>query len=270
MSTEGTNTLTYLFNGSTIQTAPIAVTAAKQANPGGMSLSANATSNAHSLGHFTITTTCFTRITRPICPRHSGPAPTTRHEIASPILSNLFHQQLLMAKSLFQLQIPVVVYGLFTSPPSGGTNLIWIGASGVNSNWSTALNWTNPISGSNGPPQPTNSVTFDNTAAVGLPGTPNNLVDASTLISSLLYDNNAANTSPNYNITRINDGVTLTVTNGLTVGTATDAGSNIVVNAIITGANGTLVLTNGIVAVTQGSGADGPHQAVLNMSGLEI
>ena len=150
---------------------------------------------------------------------------------------------------------------------SPGT-LIWSSGSAADTNWSDAINWTNITVGGNGPPGPANNLVFTNTAAVNSPGTINNVVDGNFAVSSLQFNNNALNTSPNYQVTLINSGQTLLVTNGIIVSTAADSGASQVVNAIITGANGTLTLSNGVVAVTQGSGTDGAHQAVLDLSGL--
>jgi hypothetical protein len=146
--------------------------------------------------------------------------------------------------------------------------LVWTDGSGSDTNWSNPLNWTNPASGGFGPPGFANSILFTNTAATGSSGTTNNVLDESFGVQSLQYANNAANTSPNYHVTYVSPGDVLTITNGIIVGTATDAGAAQVVNAVVTGAGGSLVLSNGVLAVTQGSGTDGAHQAVLDLSGL--
>jgi hypothetical protein len=154
---------------------------------------------------------------------------------------------------------------------TGGVNpgtLLWTGASSVDTNWSTPGNWNNITAGGFGPPGLDNSVLFTNTATVSSPTATNNVLDESFGVQSLHYANNAPNTSPNYHVTFVSPGETLTVTNGLIVGTANDAGASQVVNAVLTGAGGTLLLTNGVLAVTQGSGTDGAHQAVLDLSGL--
>jgi hypothetical protein len=156
---------------------------------------------------------------------------------------------------------------LLGTTPSPGT-LAWSDGSGSDTDWSAALNWTNISDGGYGPPGPANNLQFTNTAAVSSE-TANNFADQDFTVGTLQYANNAANTSPNYQVTQINSGQTVVLTNGLIVGTATDAGANQVVHAAITGAGGTLVLSNGIVAVTQGSGSDGAHQAILDMSGLD-
>jgi len=143
--------------------------------------------------------------------------------------------------------------------------LVWTNA-GPDTNWSTALNWINITSGGDGAPGPANNLLFTNTAASASAGTTNNLVDTSFAVSSLQYANNAA--SPNYQVTLIEDGQTLTITNGLMTGTGTDAGGGNVVNALITGARGTLAVNGGMLSVAQGSGTDGTHLATLDMSGL--
>ena len=146
--------------------------------------------------------------------------------------------------------------------------LLWT-AGGGDTSWSTVLDWTNLTASGNGPPGPVNNLIFTNTAAVNSPGTINNVMDGNFTVGSLQFNNNALNTSPNYHVTLINDGQTLLLTNGLMVGTGTDAGLNNVVNAAITGANGTLTLSNGDnLSVQQGSATDGAHEAVLDLSGL--
>src|SRR6185437_10437276 len=129
------------------------------------------------------------------------------------------------------------IVGNIVSP---GT-LLWTNASGTDTNWSTALNWTNLSAGGYGPPYSANDLLFTNSSLAASTGTTNNAVDANFTVASLTYANNS--TSPNYHVTLIKNGQTLVATNGLTVGTGTDAGANNLVNAIITGANGTLVVS---------------------------
>jgi uncharacterized repeat protein (TIGR03806 family) len=153
------------------------------------------------------------------------------------------------------------------SPAAAGT-LLWTSGSGTDTNWSNAFNWTNSTAGGNGPPGPQNNALFGSAATVSSPATINNFVDGNFTIGSLQYTNNAVNTSPNYHVTSISSGQSLTLTNGIIVGTATDAGANNVVNAVVTGSNGTLNINGGVIAITQGSGTDGAHQATLDLSGL--
>lgn len=147
--------------------------------------------------------------------------------------------------------------------------LVWNATNNIsaNTNWSTAVNWTNASVGGNGAPGPLNSIQFGGVGATASPVI-NNFVDGNFAAGSLLYNNTAANTSPNYHVTRIDDGQTLTLASGLAAGSASDAGGTMVANALVTGANGTLLLTNGTLGVAEGSGTAGPHQAVLDLSGL--
>ncbi len=269
VSAGNNNTLAYSFNGSTIQTSPLATSAAKQgSSPGGISISANSNSNGvvwviYNIGGGLICAYNATNINSVLWSSTNNAGRDSFSgfvKFVSPIIVD--------GKVFVPTTNAVVVYGAIAAPPASGSNLVWTAGSGVDLNWSTALNWNNPASGGGGPPTATNYLVFDNTAAVSSTSAPNNIANSSTAVAAMLYNNNAANTSPNYNITRVNDGQTVIVTNGLTVGTQADSGATTVVNAIITGANGTLVLTNGILGVTQGSGTDGAHQAVLDLSGL--
>lgn len=267
MSTEDTNTLTYVFNGSTINTPAVAVGAVKQTStPGGICLSANANTNGilwviDSNNSGTLRAYDAANMPNELWDSQqdsSRDALGSFVKFCSPTVAN----GKVYAPSANQL----VVYGLLSSSPPIGT-LVWT-AGGSDTKWSTAMNWTNITIGGDGPPISANSLLFTNTAAVASPGTVNNLVDTNFTITSLQYLNNTVNTSPDYQVTQISSGQTLVITNGLIVGTEADSGAAQVVNAVITGANGTLVLSNGLIAVTQGSGTDGPHQAVLNLSGL--
>lgn len=269
MSTENTNTLTYLFNGSTIQTTPLAVGAAKQGSvPGGISLSANADTNGI------------------LWVIDSGSGGTLRAYDAANMPNELWDSQqdssrdalggfvkfcsptVANGKVYAPTASQLVVYGLIGSSAATGGTLLWTAGSGGDMNWSAAMNWTNVVFGGYGPPMPANNVLFTNAADVSSPTPANNIVNSNFTIASLQYANNAASTSPDYQVTQIGDGQTLVVTNGLVAGTAADSGAAQVVNGIVNGANGTLVLSNGELAVTQGSGTDGAHQAVLDLSGL--
>jgi uncharacterized repeat protein (TIGR03806 family) len=147
--------------------------------------------------------------------------------------------------------------------------LVWNATNSVsaNTNWSTAVNWTNTTAGGNGAPGPQNNLSFNNIGATTSP-VANNFVDSSFAVASLTYSNSASSASPNYHVTRINDAQTLLITNGLAVGSAVDAGGANVANAQITGNAGTLVVSNSYIGVEQGSSTAGAHQAVLNLSGL--
>jgi len=155
----------------------------------------------------------------------------------------------------------LVVNAVTTAPGA----LLWTNG-GVDLNWSTSLNWTNVTAGGYGPPIAANSVLFTNISTTASAGITNNIVDTGMTISSLQYANNA--TTPNYHVTLVKAGQALLVTNGMFVGTATDAGANNLVNAVVTGGAGTLIVSNGNFSAQQSSASDGPHQATLDLSGL--
>lgn len=135
---------------------------------------------------------------------------------------------------------------------------IWNGTNGVsaNTNWSTAVNWLPAVV----PTSRTNVLFTNSTALITplFPGTNNNVVDTSRTIASLTYANWALAPNTNFNVTSIASGQTLTVTNGMMVGTGTDPGGAAVVEAVITGAGGTLNVTGGSVNVRQGTGTGVP------------
>jgi hypothetical protein len=162
---------------------------------------------------------------------------------------------------------------------SAGT-LVWNGSTDVN--WSTAPNWTNTTVGGYGPPGVSNSVVFTNGGAVTASaltapgsgaivlGNINSVVDGTVSIIGLTNFANAINSSPNYQNISIAPGVALTA-GGLQVGGfgVYDFGANNTVNTTISGAGGALVVTNGGVTVSQGSGSSGAHVATLDLSGLD-
>ncbi len=141
----------------------------------------------------------------------------------------------------------------------------WTNSSG---NWSVAGNWSPKVI-----PGPATNVLFvNNLGAATTAGTVDNTVDLgfSGSIAALQYANtNVSNGAGYYHTTQIAAGETLTVTNGLTVGTLSDAGGNTVVNATITGAGGKLALTGGGMVINQASATGGTHYGVLTMTNLD-
>src|SRR6266852_1766019 len=122
------------------------------------------------------------------------------------------------------------------------TTVIWSGA-GADTNWSTALNWTG------GQPSAVNDIKFFDpgvTNGLGVPIT--NVVDTSQTIRSLQY----ANSNGLPHTTLINPGLTLTVTNGYTVGTEVDSGASLIISNYILGSGATLVVSNSNLTVRQG------------------
>lgn len=140
----------------------------------------------------------------------------------------------------------------------GNAQSFWTGASGTDTNWSDDANWS-PA----GAPGSGSDVVFTNLAAAATRST-NNFVDTDFTINSLSYSNSASTT--NYHGTLIAPGHTLTIQNGLTVGSTNNATA--VGVDIISGSRATLNLAFGNFLVQQGSGGDGGHQVVLDMSGL--
>ena len=142
--------------------------------------------------------------------------------------------------------------------------IVWNGASGTDTNWSNGNNWIGAVAPAG------DDVKFFDAGNTGTVGLANNLVDISFggYIGSLQY----ANTN-GFHTTVIDSGLTLNLTNasGLTVGTLTD-NSNQIVNATITGASGTLNISNSAasVLVDQGKAVNiaGTQRAILDMSGL--
>jgi hypothetical protein len=175
----------------------------------------------------------------------------------------------------------------FVTGTAGGTvgSGVWSGAGGVNDEfWADAINWTGNT------PGPGSVATFASPGATTSLVT-NNIVATNVTIGQLNYSTN----SSGFHTTWIQDGVTVTVTNGATangtqaftiggaytgggLGTLTDNAFNPKVTNTITGANGTLLvlgnpqgsgLANALnFQVRQCAAVAAPEQTVLDMSGL--
>jgi hypothetical protein len=159
--------------------------------------------------------------------------------------------------------------------------LVWTIGAG-NLNWSAPLNWTNVTGGGYGPPGISNGVVFTNYSTtnasaltspgsgVVVPAKINSSVNASFAVAGLTNVANGANTSPVWHNLGLAPGATLTA-NNIQVGGAGqyDFGANNVVNTTISGTGATLVVSNGAVIVSQGSGSSGAHDATLDLSGLD-
>jgi hypothetical protein len=169
-------------------------------------------------------------------------------------------------------------WNFFTGTVGGALgNGLWSGGGGTNDmNWSTAANWTG------GTPGPGFNATFASLAATTSVIT-NNIVSTNVTILGLFYNTN----NSGYHTTWIQDGVTLTVTNGSTAIAAimqvggTTGGDNVFGKAVtntITGANGTLLVTgnsqtSGLAnqlnfQVRQNAFAAPANLVTLDMSGL--
>lgn len=151
--------------------------------------------------------------------------------------------------------------------------LLWTGL-GENTTWNQGLNWTNITSTGSGIPGISNDVVFANNAVVGGSNTVNSIIDSDLTIQSLTFTNFSG-----YHTVQINPGCTLTIvgTNGyqsspsLNVGMDIHPPSTVNVSAGITGAGGTLSISNinACVQVRQGFGSGNVGTtATLDMSGL--
>ena len=170
--------------------------------------------------------------------------------------------------------------------------LIWTGGGG-DLNWSTSLNWTNPVAGGYGPPGPGSDVVFTNLAAVSGAGVTNNIFDVPFTINSLDYGISPSAIPNTNHTTLIAPGVTLNVTGtttfptnnsvvvnpGLLVGYSANTGNGgnyPITCATIEGDGGTLNVDNPGADVfvaqfsTQGNHpASAATRAVLDMSGSD-
>jgi hypothetical protein len=167
--------------------------------------------------------------------------------------------------SVVTTNVTLNVTGLSALP---GT-LVWTAASGAGTNWSTLLNWTNITSGNYGPPGVSNNVVFTNTATAAAAATVDNVMDSSVAISGLSYTH-----TNRFHNTLLVPGTKLTIATNLSVGTATDVGTNCTVYASLGGAGASLMVTNTncVVSIRQGTGSGtGPYlqRATLDMSGLD-
>lgn len=156
---------------------------------------------------------------------------------------------------------------LYSPSVANPGTLVWTAASGVDTNWSTPLNWTNLTSSGNGPPGISNDVKFFDPGAVMAASNINNIVNANLTVASLQFGNTNGN-----HTTLIGAGRTLSA-GGLTVGTETDGTNTQSLLATFTGA-GSLKLTNtgGNLIVRQGvaTASGNPDlRATLDLSGLQ-
>ena len=139
--------------------------------------------------------------------------------------------------------------------------MVWNPA-GVNTNWSNGANWS-----PNGPPVSTNDVRFYDLGGVSGSGAADNYVDTSITIGSLDYGQTNV-----VHATLIGAGKTLTVVdaNGLVAGTGTDNGAAESTSNSISGAGGTLIVSNAaaLVYVSQPNLGSGTAKATLDMAGL--
>ena len=143
--------------------------------------------------------------------------------------------------------------------------IIWSGASGTDTNWSTAGNWTGGLPGSG------DDVKFFNPGANATVSNINNVVDGSFAgtIASLQFGN-----TNNFHTTLVASGQTLSVTGagGLRTGTGTDQSTSQSVFASVVG-SGTFSINNASanILVGQGNtaGSTTTLKATLDLRGLD-
>jgi autotransporter-associated beta strand protein len=169
-----------------------------------------------------------------------------------------------------------IVLTLSTGPVGLRPSVLWTGAdSATNITWSDRLNWQLP-----GAPTTGDNVVFNNTAAQTasalstpgggisslISGNISNIVDANFSVSTLTF----TNLGDTYHNTFINSGLSLTVTNTLTLGTV-DTGAAAHGLVTVSGANAALNVSNtgGNLQLWNGSGSSGGSQATLDLSALD-
>ncbi|HTQ30622.1 MAG TPA: hypothetical protein VMI53_05375, partial [Opitutaceae bacterium] len=147
-------------------------------------------------------------------------------------------------------------------------SLLWTGASGSDTNWSTAQNWTNITAGGFGPPGSSNDIVFTNFAVAASSNLVNNFLNSDVAIKS--FTDTATN---GFHDTLITPDGTLTVAGKFTIGTESDLGTNAVVYDAISGPGATLLVSNAaanILVRQYTAGASGGSQrATLDLSGLD-
>jgi fibronectin-binding autotransporter adhesin len=178
-----------------------------------------------------------------------------------------------------------VVLTLTAGPIGVRPYVTWVGVDAlgsVSTNWTDNTNWLTPVAPSAGDNVIFNETAAQNASALSAPGggptalvpaNENNIVNASTTISSLNY----TNVGGTYQNTFIASGKSLTITNNigtnviLAIGSSsTDFGASATENATISGPNGALNVdnTNDTIFVGMVTGGAGTEQGTLDMSGL--
>jgi pectin methylesterase-like acyl-CoA thioesterase len=153
---------------------------------------------------------------------------------------------------------------LAAGPESQAATVVWSGASGTGTNWSTAANWTGGLPGAS------DDVKFFNNGANATVSNLNNVVDGGAFggtIASLQFGN-----TNNFHTMLIPAGQSLTIAGPLQVGTGTDQSSSQSVFATVTGA-GSLSVNNTAANILIGQGntaASSPTlKATLDLRGLD-
>ncbi len=159
-----------------------------------------------------------------------------------------------------RLTLLAAIFSAITSPAA---TVVWSGASGAGTNWSTAGNWIGGI-----PPAGADDVKFFDAGTNGVPLQPNNLVDVTFGVGTLQF----GQTNGNHTVS-IASGQTLFVTNGnFIVGTAGDLAVVKSLTNAVNGAGGTLMVSNpaAVISIQQGTAtAVNGSRGNLDLSGLD-
>lgn len=160
-------------------------------------------------------------------------------------------------------KLAILTTALLPAYLAPAATVVWSGG-GATQNWSlggAGGNWTGSPA-----PSATDDVKFYDPGADPSQGIVNNIVDATRTVKSLQYGN-----TNSFHTTQISTGITLTNLGSLTVGTETDSATNQVVYTTITGAGGTLVVSNAgaSLVVRQTSATAAAHLSTLDLSGLD-
>jgi autotransporter-associated beta strand protein len=143
-------------------------------------------------------------------------------------------------------------------PVLGATSFLWSQATPGPNNWNVNANWTP----STGNPGPGDTAIFGLTGTVSDNLTVNNVVSVNNSINTLQFTNTGAGV---WHVSQIPSGVTLTVTNNMTVGGLTTATAASL--AAMSG-GGTLLVTGNTLQVGQGNLAAALSGNTLDLSGL--
>ncbi len=164
------------------------------------------------------------------------------------------------------LAVATLLSAAFATPHLTAATIVWSGANAAtDTNWSDNLNWIGNVA-----PQSGDDVRFFDTDAASAVGTVDNIVDGGFggTIGTLQYGN-----TNGFHTTFIAAGTTLTITNtgGIYVGTSADLGVAHTNYAMITGANGTLIVSNSnaVISCNQGTAQSVNFaQSILNLTNL--
>ena len=175
----------------------------------------------------------------------------------------------LTLRSLPQVLI-LLLAGLFVSQVAmAQTTFNWTGASGTDTNWSTIANWDN----GSATPGSADTAIFGATATVANSTNINNVVNSSTTVTALTYNQTALSA---WHVTKIPTGNTLTVSGAMTVGGGT---ANSITSSVAMTGGGTLVVNGGLTVGNNGSSSvvtgtildlSGINNFIFNNSGVNL